>query len=357
MGRNPRVDRARARRRRLPASLGARLAWAGVLSLSLAPGCKAKPAENRARASGYVEATEVRIASEVGGRLLQLRVSEGDRVVAGSVVAVLDTGEIELTLARARAERAQAEAQVRLVHAAPRQEDVRQAEAQVSVADAELGGARAELTSAEQDLERYELLLRSSSGSRKQRDDAATRRDVARERARGASDRVRGARAAAARVKAGARPQEVDVAQARVAVVDAQIASLEKSVRDATVRAPGSGIVTQTLADVGELLAPRAPIALLSDLDRAWVNVFVDEPVVPRLELGQAASIATDAGGAPLPGILTFISPKAEFTPRNVQTAEERSTLVYRLKVTTDNRKGILKQGMPVDVELPLQDR
>ena len=84
-------------------------------------------------------------------------------------------------------------------------------------------------------------------------------------------------------------------------------------------------------------------------------NLFVPEPLVPRVKLGQKAAVFTDAGGPGLPGEVTFVSPRAEFTPRNVQTAEERSKLVYRIKVSVDNREGILKQGMPVDAELALQ--
>jgi HlyD family secretion protein len=91
------------------------------------------------------------------------------------------------------------------------------------------------------------------------------------------------------------------------------------------------------------------------NLDRAWADVFVPETAIPRLRLGQAVQLYTDAGGAPLAGTLTYISPKAEFTPRNVQTAEERSKLVYRVRVSVDNTRGILKQGMPVEAELALQ--
>jgi HlyD family secretion protein len=76
--------------------------------------------------------------------------------------------------------------------------------------------------------------------------------------------------------------------------------------------------------------------------------------MIPRLKVGQSATVFTDAGGQGLSGTVTFISPKAEFTPRNVQTADERSKLVYRIKVTVDNSQGVLKQGMPVDAELPL---
>jgi membrane fusion protein YbhG len=116
------------------------------------------------------------------------------------------------------------------------------------------------------------------------------------------------------------------------------------------VTAPVGGIVTSKLLDAGEMAAPHAPLVVVSDLDHAWANVYVDEPTVPRLKLGQAASILTDAGQR-LNGTITFISPKAEFTPRNVQTADERSKLVYRIKVSADNREGVLKPGMPVEAE------
>jgi HlyD family secretion protein len=313
--------------------------------------CREKPPADRVRASGYVEATEVRIASEVGGRIVELRVGEGDRINVGDVVARLDSTDAELAVRRARAERKQADAQLRLLAAGNRREDIQQAGAQLDATNAELGGARAELAAAEEDLKRFESLLASNSGSRKQRDDAQTRRDVARERVRAAAERVEAARAGVVRMRAGARPQEIDAARARVEAVDAQIASLEESIRDATVTAPAAGVVTEKLVDAGEVAAPRTPLLVVADLDRAWVNVFIEEPLVPRIKLGQRGSIFTDAGHT-VPGTVTFISPRAEFTPRNVQTAEERSKLVYRIKVTVDNRSGVLKQGMPVDAEL-----
>jgi HlyD family secretion protein len=328
---------------------GARAALA--LAALAASGCGDEAPADRVRASGYVEATEVQVAPEVGGRLLEVRVEEGDRVAAGDLVARLDTADVELAIARAVAERRQADAELRLIEAGARPEDIRQAAAQVDAAGSELAAIEAEHAAAEQDLERFEALLRSNSGSRKQRDDAATRRDVARERMRAAAERVRAARETLARLRAGARPEELAVARARVAAVDARIAALEKAKQDAAVHAPVAGIVTAKLADAGELVAPRTPILVVTDLDEAWVNVFVDEPLVPRLTLGQKATIHTDAGSS-VEGTLTFISPRAEFTPRNVQTASERAKLVYRVKVAVDNREGVLKQGMPVEAEL-----
>jgi HlyD family secretion protein len=317
--------------------------------------CQDSTPADRARVSGHVEADDVQLAAEVGGRVLELTVAEGDRVAAGQVIGRLDTRDAELAIARARAERAQADAQLRLLMAGSRHEDIRQAAAQVTAAEADIGAAQSELASAEADLERYEALLKVNAGSRKARDDAKTRRDVAADRLAAARQRARATSEGAARVKAGARREEIDAARARVAAVDAQIATLEKAVADATVVAPTSGVVTSKLVNVGEIVAPRAPLVVITDLDHAWGEVFVDEPLVPRLTLGQKATLHTDAGGETLAGTVTFISPKAEFTPRNVQTAEERSRLVYRVKVSVDNSKGILKAGMPVEAELPLR--
>ena len=158
-----------------------------------------------------------------------------------------------------------------------------------------------------------------------------------------------------ARLKAGARPEEVDAARARVAAVSAQIATLEKNAADASVASPVGGFVTEKLVEVGEVIAPRAPALVVVDLDRAWADVFVPEPAVPQIKIGQPATIFTDAGGTGLAGTVGYISPKAEFTPRNVQTAEERSKLVYRVRINVDNKEGILKQGMPVEAEIPLR--
>lgn len=330
------------------------IAWLLCLTALVSPACRDRVATGSARVSGQVEATEVQVAPEVGGRVLEIPVAEGNRTKKGDLIARLDTRDVDLALQRAQADRAAADAQLRLLQAGSRPEDIRQAEAQAMAAASEAAAAQTDLASAEKDLQRFEQLLQSHSGSQKQRDDAATRRDLARDRVASARARADAAREGVARLRAGARREEIDGARARVAAVDAQIAALEKNKTDATVLAPIDGIVSERLLDPGEMAAPRAPIVVLTDLDRAWAEVFVDEPQVPRLKLGQPATVFTDAGDS-IPGTISFISSKAEFTPRNVQTAEDRSKLVYRVKIVVDNRQGVLKQGMPVEAEIPLE--
>jgi HlyD family secretion protein len=329
-----------------------RQAWAVMASAVMATACGGRGGDAAARASGYVEATDVRVAPQVGGRLMEVAVAEGDRVAVGALVARLDTADTELALRRAEADRDQAVAALKLLEAGARAEDIRQARAQESSAQAEIAAAESELEAANADLQRFDALLKSNAGSRKQRDDAATRRDVAVARVNAARDRARAASETVARLRAGARPEEIAGARARVASTEAQMAVLRKNVADAVLNSPVAGIVTAKLADAGETIAPRTPVVAITDLDHAWANVYVDEPVVPRLRLGQPVALITDAGQR-MQGSITFISPKAEFTPRNVQTAAERSKLVYRIKVSADNRDGVLKPGMPVEAELP----
>lgn len=323
-----------------------------TLPLLFVVGCMPQADPGPLRVSGHVEATEVRVGPDAGGRILSLDVKEGDRVVVGQQILTLDSRDVELALRRARAEHAQADAQVRLLLAGARPEDISQAESQVNVARAEVAPAKVELQAAQQDLDRFETLLKNNSGSQKQRDDALARRDMAQDRIASAESRVKAAQDTVTRVRAGARREEVEAARARLAATAAQIATLDKNLSDTRLLSPVAGVVTEKLVEAGEVTAPRAPAVVIVDLDHAWADVFVPEPIVPTLKVGQAATIFTDAGGAGLKGTISYISSKAEFTPRNVQTADERSKLVYRIRIAVDNKDGVLKQGMPVEAEL-----
>ena len=298
-------------------------------------------------ASGYVEATEVRVAAETAGRVIEMRGDEGKRVAAGDVLARIDATDLELTLRRTEADRDQAAAQLRLLQAGARQEDIRQASAQAESAHADVAAAEAELKAASEDLRRFEALLAANAGSRKQRDDAATRVSVATSRVAAARERARAADEATARLRAGSRREEIAAAQARVAAVGAQVAAVQENIADATVKAPVGGTITSKLVDTGETVARGTPVAVISDLDHAWANVYVDEPVVPTLRLGEPATLVTDAGQQ-LTGTITYISPRAEFTPR---TADGRGTIEVGVPRQGDrrNREGILKPGMPVE--------
>jgi HlyD family secretion protein len=330
---------------------------AGIALLAAAAAaCGTRATDIPARASGYVEATDVRVASRIGGRIAAVNVQEGQRVEAGAVVATLSPVDIDLALARIRTERAQAVAQLNLLLAGPRPEDIRFAEAQAAAASADQHAAETDLASARIDEARFQQLMDRNAGVAKQRDDAVARRQLAEARVHAAAERLSAAKSTVERAKAGARPEEIAGARAKVATVDAQAAILEHDRAETTIAAPIAGIVASRLVEPGELVAAGAPIVLVVDLDRAWASVYLEETLVPQVRIDQPATVITDAGDR-IDGRVSFISPKAEFTPRNVQTANERAKLVYRIKVAVDNTKGVLKPGMPVEVDLGLKAR
>lgn len=310
------------------------LAAALIIALPLL-GCGNSADRQSIHASGHIEATEVRLAAKVGGKLVSLPFWEGDRVNAGDVVAKLDTADAEHDLARARAEAQGADAQLRLLLAGSRIEDIQRAEA-------ELGRAEADLAGAALDVNRLDGLADRGTATLKARDDARTRkamleRDVAADRA------------GVAKLKAGPRPQEIEQARAQKAAAEAVVATIEQRIGDATVLAPRDGVITSRATEPGEVLAPGALLYVLTDIAHPWLNVYVDEPSLSRVHLGDAVKVRVDGRTEEFAGKVTFVSEVAEFTPKNVQTPEERAKLVFKVKVGLDNPEGIFKPGMPAD--------
>jgi len=273
------------------------LAAAVMVMATAGAACRAADTAPARTASGYVEATDVRVAAKVAGRVATVSAGEGQRVEAGQILITLQTTETDLAVSRAQAERAQAQAQLRLLQAGTRAEDIEQAEAQQAAAVSDRRAAETEVAAAKADEARFEQLLANNSGSRKQRDDAVSRRQLAEARVRALEDRIRAATAQVARLRAGARPEELDAARARIAAVDAQIATLENDRKEAVVAAPVAGIVTSRLVEPGELVTPRAPLMVIVDLDHAWANVSVAEPEVPAPRVGAGVTPALGGQG------------------------------------------------------------
>ncbi len=303
----------------------------------LAAGCGDGEDNGRILASGHVEATEVLLSTKVGGTLEHLAVDEGTVVEAGQEIARIDTVDTRLALESAKAERALAQAELRLRLAGAREEDVLEARAQLARAEADLAGAA-------RDLERMEGLLAAGSGTTKARDDALTRRDVSAAAVDAARERLR-------RLEAGFRAEEKDAARARLQAAEAGIARLEQHLEDAVIRSSVAGVVTQKISEEGELMAPGTGIVVVTGLAHAWLNAYVSEPDLGRIRLGQEAEVVTDDGQT-RKGRVSFIASKAEFTPKNVQTRDERVKLVFRIKVALENEDGLFKPGMPAEAHL-----
>jgi HlyD family secretion protein len=279
----------------------------------------------------------VRISTKIGGRLESLPVKEGDAVKAGQELAAVETTDVSLALQQARAEREQAAAELRLRRAGSRKEDIAELEN-------EIRGVEADLAGAQRDLERMQALLDRGSGTTKSRDDARTRHDVL-------AARLAAMKQSLARLRSGSRPEEIDASRARVAATEARIAQLEQQMQDARVKSPVDGVVTEKIAEAGEILQAGSPLVVVTDLKSPWLTVYVTGPDLGRIRLGQEAEVVTDDGQT-RKGTLTFIASQAEFTPKNVQTRDERVKLVYKVKVGLENEDGLFKPGMPAEARL-----
>jgi len=274
------------------------------------------------RASGTIEAVEVIVGAKVGGQIIKMLADEGSRVKTGDTLALIDRSDLEIQFDQARANAAASEAQYRLTVLGPREEDVVQAEAT--------------LRNTEDDLNRSEELFRQTSISQKQLDDARTRYVVAKQNYE--------------KLKRGSRREEIEAAHARNEQAATQLRSVKKKIEDSYVIAPVEGVITQKSAEEGEMAAPNSSLFKISRLSNVHLVIYVSEEELARVKLGQTADVYIDAEPAkPSQGKVIFISPVAEFTPKNIQTKEDRTRLVFGVKIEIPNSEESLKPGMPAD--------
>ncbi len=276
-------------------------------------------------ASGTIEATEVTVSGKVGGEVIRLVVDEGSNVKTGDTLAFIDPTDYLIQLKEAEANVAAMEAQYKLTLRGAREEDILQAEANFK--------------NAESDLKRMEELWASKSITQKQLDDARTRFTVAQQTWE--------------KMKRWSRPEEIIATRARRDQAHAQLESIKKKIQDCRITAPIGGIVTQKAVEQGELVGPSAPLFRISRLDKVNLMNYVSEQELGRVKLGQQARVQIDTyKEKSFPGRVVYISPIAEFTPKNIQTKEDRTKLVFGVKLEVDNQEGILKAGMPADAYL-----
>jgi HlyD family secretion protein len=276
-------------------------------------------------ASGTIEGTDVNVGAEVSGKVLTVAVREGARVSPRDTLVVIDDTDYQLQLQQAAANAEAAAAQYRLALEGSRSEDVIQADAN--------------LRAAETDYLRMKTLLASQTVTQKQYDDAYAKFVTAQQTYE--------------KLSRGLRKEEILTARARNEQAAAQAEYLRKKVRDCRIVAPSAGTVTLRAVEPGELVAPGMNVLRLTYLDRVKLTIYVNEAEVGRISLGQKAQVFIDGKPAtPFNGDVTYISPVAEFTPKNVQTKEERTKLVFAVRIEVDNPDGSLKPGLPADARI-----
>jgi len=294
--------------------------------------------------SGTVEATDALLGFEIGGRLAAVEVEAGDEATAGQVLARLDTAELAAQKRQLEAQIDAARARLAELEAGFRREEIAQAREGVAAAAARMGLA-------EKEEGRFAELYEGGAVARDALDRARTEAEVTRRELARAREQL-------ALLSQGYRRETVAAQRAQVAQAEAALEALEVRLTKAVLVAPFGGRITVRHREPGEVLAPGTPVLTLLDLDDRWVRIYVPEDRLGAVALGARAAIHSDTWpGKAYAGEVFFIASEAEFTPKSVQTREERVRLVYAVKVRVLADAGQeLKPGMPVDVDLELGD-
>ena len=289
--------------------------------------------------SGTVEAREVDLSFQVGGRISQLEFDEGSWVEQGNIVAALDATDLQLALQQSTATANAARANLEALKAGTRAQEIRVAEADLQKAQSQLNFAMAEV-------KRVSFLIPKKLASEELLEQAQLQYEIALASAEQAKQKL-------SLLREGPRQEDIKRAEQELVARSEATQITKQQLSYATLASPVTGMVTVRLSEVGEVVAPGQSILRVAQITRPWVRAYLNETQLGQVRVGQTAEVKID--GSPektFSGKLSFISPVAEFTPKTVETKELRVDLVYRIKVEVENPDGILKIGMPIDVLL-----
>ena len=289
---------------------------------------------------GNVDIRQVELGFRVAGRLSEMRFEEGDRVKTGDVLAVLDPVPFTLEVQAAEAQVSQTQANLIKLQHGNRPQEIAQGAAQ-------LAEQKATLENTQRLLARESSLLKASAVSKQEYENAVARAREADARVNAAGENLR-------LLRAGSRQEDIAAGIASLGMAQARLATAKNNLADTKILSPSDGTIFTRVYEPGAIIQQSMPVYALSLHDPVWVRAYIEEPDLGRIKPGMKANVETDRkGSATLTGTIGFISPQAEFTPKNVETRALRTDLVYRVRVLVNDPQGDLRQGMPVTVTIP----
>ena len=287
---------------------------------------------------GNVDIREVDMAFRQPGRLNRMTRDEGDTVLAGEVLAELDDTPYRNALAMAQADTRQAQAGLDKLRRGNRQQEIAQAEQAVRQSEAAL-------TLATREFERYGPVVETGASTRQALDQARSQKDQA-------AAQLASARQALALSREGFRREDITAAEAGLAGAEAALAQAETALSDTRLLAPGQAVVLSRIREPGSMVTPQEPVYTLSLRDPIYIRAYVAEPHLGQATPGTSVTVQTDSSDRIYHGRIGFVSPRAEFTPKSVETTDLRTDLVYRLRIVVSDADDALRQGMPVTVQV-----
>ncbi|MFZ1291530.1 MAG: efflux RND transporter periplasmic adaptor subunit [Melioribacteraceae bacterium] len=299
--------------------------------------------ENLTKATGTIEATFITLSSKVSGEIIEIYFDEGTKVNKGDTILKIDNETLQLQLLQAEALKESAEAQFQLLKNGSRKEDIVQAQSMFNQAEISLNQA-------EIDKDRMQKLLESNSITKKQFEDVDTKYKIIKSQYSAAKENL-------TKIKNIARPEELKRTEALFNQAIANEKLIQKSINDCFIVSPINGFVVELFYEKGETVSPMSSVLKIADLEKVNLDIYVNELELPKVQLNQKVDVFVDAfEEKSFAGKVVYISPESEFTPKNIQTPDERTKLVYKVKVEIDNPKFELKSGMPADAEIKLHD-
>ncbi|MBW1768741.1 MAG: efflux RND transporter periplasmic adaptor subunit [Deltaproteobacteria bacterium] len=307
-----------------------------IISVSiLSYGCN-RDSSNLIESTGTVEATEVDIRSEASGKILALYFDEGDWVKKGEVIAEIDHEKLDIELTQAKARLAETEAQLTLLIKGLRDKEVERACETLLESKVLLKDNKREYTRIQKLYEEEVVDLGSRDKAEAAYEASQKRYEIAKKNYEIALE--------------GSRKEEIQAGEAVKEAAEAQVKLIERRIEDATVTIPIDGVISERYVELGELMSVGSLIATVIDLTHVWVMTYVSEKNLGKVKLGRQGKVMVDSfPHKEFIGKVTYISPEAEFTPKNIQTKEERVKLVFGVKIEVDNPDQELKPGMPAD--------
>ena len=296
---------------------------------------------NNIEESGTIEATDILISSKVSGTVEKFFFDEGDKISKNDTILVIDPELLKIQLKQAEALKSAAEAKYSLLVKGAREEDL-------SLAREKLNQAKANFELVSKEMQRIENLYNSKAVSKREYDQISAKFQIAKSQLKTAEDNFK-------KISNIARPEELKAAKANLDKAKAQIELIKKQLSDCFVTSPTGGFIVKKFVEPGENVAPFSALVKISDLTKVNLVIYISETDLGKVKLGQKAKITTDTyPDKTYEGKVVYISPEAEFTPKSVQTKDERTKLVFAVKIAIDNPEFELKAGMPADVKIEL---
>jgi HlyD family secretion protein len=316
-----------------------------VAAIAAGVGCESKWVGNGTDKEltlyGNVDIREVQLGFRVAGRLQAMQFEEGDAVKTGDLMATLDDQPLREALAVAAAQVLEAKANLDRARTGSRPQEIQQAQALVTEAEAALDNADKQLV-------RQRQLFDDGLNSKRDLDNATATKDQA-------AARLSANREALALAVEGFREEDISAAAAGLAAAQARRDQAQTKLDDTHLLAPSNGVIQVRAREPGAMLGVGAPVYTLSLTETVYVRAYVAETSLGRLQPGATVYVTSDSSDQRYEGQVGFISPRAEFTPKTVETPELRTDLVYRLRIVVGNADQALRQGMPVTIEVPLE--